>query len=92
MKIEDYSFGRIKIDGKDYRSDLWIINGEIAKRHKSISRNKLGTSHKVSVEEIKRIVTGKTRRVIIGSGASGLLSIEEEAVKYLKEKGIEVKI
>ena len=88
MKIEDYSFGRIRIDGRDYTVDLWIINGEIKRRHKSISRSKIGTSHKISKEELERIVTGRTKRVIVGTGSSGLLSIEEKGIKYLEEKDI----
>ena len=88
MKIEDYSFGKIRTDGRDYTVDLWIINGKITRRHKSISRSKIGTSHKVSKEELERIVTGRTRRVIVGTGSSGLLSVEKAGVKYLEEKGI----
>lgn len=92
MRVDDYSFGRIWIGGKEYATDLWIINGKISKRHKSISRVRLGTSHKVCKKELERVVTGRTKRVVIGTGASGLLSLEKEGIEYLKEKGIKLEM
>lgn len=92
MRIEEYSFGSITIDGKVYTKDLWIINGNIKKRDKSIAKNKFGTSHKISRKELKRVITPKTRRVIIGTGDSGLVSLTDKAVKFLEEKGINLEI
>ena len=88
MQVESYSFGRIRIEGKEYLTDLWVVNGGVERRLKNISRSKFGTSHKVSKEEVERIVTPKTRRVIIGKGSSGLLSLSEDARAYLEGKGI----
>ncbi len=92
MRIEDYSFGSITIDGKVYTKDLWIINGNIKKRDKSIARSKFGTSHRITRKELKRVISQKTRRVIVGSGDSGLVSLTDKAAKYLEEKGIELEI
>ena len=91
-KIEEYSFGSIKIDNDIYSKDLWIISGKIKKRDKSIAKSKYGSSHKISREELKRVVTEKTRRVIIGSGDSGLVSMTNKAMKYLEEKRIDLKV
>jgi hypothetical protein len=92
VRIENYTFGSITIDGEVYTKDLWIINGIIKKRDKSIAKRKFGTSHKITRKELKRVITQKTRRVIIGSGDSGLVSLTAKAVKYLKEKDIELEI
>jgi len=86
VRIEDYSFGSITIDGEVYTKDLWIINGEITKRDKSIAKSKFGTSHKIPRKELKKVITQKTRRVIVGSGDSDLVSLTDKAVKYLEEK------
>lgn len=91
-KIEKYSFGSIKINNDIYSKDLWIINGKIKKRDKSIAKSKYGTSHKISRKELKRVITEKTQRVIIGSGDSGLVSMTKMAMKYLEEKSIELKV
>lgn len=90
MKVEDYSFGRIRIDGRDYTKDLWIIDGKITSRDKSISKGRSGTSHRVAREEVERLVTDKTRRLIIGAGNSGLLKLEQDAEDWLKAKGVEI--
>ena len=57
MKIEDYTFGTIQINGNVYSKDLWVINGKIDKRDKSIAKSKFGTSHKICAKELKKIVT-----------------------------------
>jgi hypothetical protein len=92
MKIEEYSFGNIRIDGKVYSKDLWVINGKIEKRDKSIAKNKFGTSHKISAKELKQIVTKKTKRVIIGSGASGLVTLTEKGSKFLEDREIKLEV
>ncbi len=92
MKITDYSFGSITIDGESYHKDLWIIDGLIKKRDKSIAKSKFGTSHRISKKELKKVLTLKTKRVIIGSGNSGLVSLTNKAQKYLDDQGIEVEV
>jgi hypothetical protein len=88
VKVEDFTFGSIKIDGNLYTKDLWIIDGKIKKRDKSIAKSKFGTSHKVSRKELKKVVTPKTLRVIIGTGATGLVSLTKKASDYLEDKKI----
>lgn len=92
MKVKDYSFGSITIGGKEYDKDLWIINGKIKKRDKSISKIMFQTSHRIPLEEIKKIVTVSTKRVIVGTGESGSVSIEKEGLEFLKEKGINLEM
>ena len=92
MKIEDYTFGKIQINGNVYSKDLWVINGKIDKRDKSIAKSKFGTSHKICAKELKKIVTKKTKRVIIGSGASGLVTLTEKASKFLDDEDIKLEI
>ncbi len=92
MKIENYIFGSITIDGESYHKDLWIIDGSIKKRDKSIAKNKFGTSHTISRKELKRVLTTKTKRIIIGTGNSDLVSLTNKAQKYLKELDIKVEM
>lgn len=92
MKIENYAFGSITIDGEVYHKDLWIIDGSIKKRDKSIAKSKFGTSHMISRNELKKVLGEKTKRIIIGSGNSGLVSLTDKAQKYLEEQGIEVEM
>ena len=92
MKIDNYAFGSITVDGEVYHKDLWIIDGIIKKRDKSIAKSKFGTSHRISKKELKKVLTPNTKRVIIGSGNSGLVSLTKKAQKYLEEQDIEVEM
>lgn len=92
MKIEDYAFGTITIGGEVFHNDLWIRDGIVKKRDKSIAKRKFGTSHRISRKELKKVLTSKTRRVIIGSGNSGLVSLTKNAQNYLEENNIEVEM
>jgi hypothetical protein len=92
MKIDDYTFGRITIDGEAYHKDLWIKDGKIKKRDKSIAKSKFGTSHTITKKELKKVLTLKTKRVIIGTGNSGLVTLTAKAQKYLEEQDIELEM
>jgi hypothetical protein len=92
MKIEEYSFGNIRINGRVYSKDLWLINGKIEKRDKSIAKDKFGTSHKICTKELKQIVTKKTKKFIIGSGETGLVALTEKALKFLEDRKIKLEV
>jgi hypothetical protein len=88
--ISAFEFGRIHIANDVYTSDLWIIDGALQKRDKSYAKQKYGTSHKIPCKEMKQVVTENTRRVIIGTGNSGLVSLTQKAMDFLKDQGIEL--
>ena len=92
MRIEKYTFGSMQINGNVYSKDLWMINGKIEKRDKSIAKSKFGTSHKICSRELRKIVTKKTKKVIIGSGASGLVTLTEKASRFLDDNNIKLEI
>ncbi len=55
--IEKTTFGSIVIDGEEYRHDITIgLNGVVRKRRKKLSKEKYGTSHKISREEAEDIM------------------------------------
>lgn len=92
MRIDDYSFGCITIDGEIYTRDLWITDGKIKKRDKSIAKSESGTSYIIPRKELKKVVTPMTKRVIVGSGNSGLVCLTNKAAIYLDEKEIQLEI
>ncbi len=92
MKVEEYSFGRIKIGDNEYTYDVWIINGEIYKRDKGLSKRLFQTSHRIPKEELEKIVRENTKRVIIGTGEGGLVSVEKNGIMSLEEKGIKLEM
>lgn len=91
VKIENYIFGVITIDGKDYKHDVLIgTNGAVGRRAHELSAN----DHEFSKEEIADLI-GKNPDVeviIIGTGKSGVARVTDEAQKFCKVKGLHLEI
>ena len=55
-KIEDTWFGSITVEGKRYEHDIVIrLSGKVRKRNKQLSKAVYGTSHILSLAEIKEL-------------------------------------
>lgn len=93
MNIEDTSFGEIIVDGGKYDHDIVITPDRVKKRKKWITKDKHGTSHKFTREEmeeyLENIETEKVEIVVIGTGQYGKLGLLEETRELLDEKKIE---
>lgn len=82
MKIEDYSFGKIKIDGQNFDDDLILDDNE-----KEISRWIREEGHEVSASDLDRLKEKNPKTVIIGTGNSGQMKVLDEAKKFIENKG-----
>jgi hypothetical protein len=79
--IEHYDFGTFTIDGKEYTTDIKIINKQVrpwTKRH----------GHNLTLEDIKDLLEIEPQTLIVGTGYSGLLQVSEEVVSLTKSKNI----
>jgi len=84
--IEDYKFGSITINGKNYTNDVYItLSGEV----KSWRRRE---SHIIDIKDVKEAVEERPEIIILGTGAYGIAEVREEAKKYIKDKGIDLYI
>jgi hypothetical protein len=82
MKIEKYSFGSIKISGKDYDTDLIISwDGEISKRIRT---------HLFTKSEFYEILQKEPEIVIVGTGFSGLVEIDPEIEKVAQDENVKL--
>ena len=84
MKIQSYSFGNIRIDGKDYNSDLIIYKNSINERW----WRKAG--HHLCLDDLLDVIKVNPKTIIIGTGAYGLMRVPSELIKYLNAKNIQV--
>ena len=85
--ISDTGSGYITVEGSKIGHDILIrLSGKIKKRKKKLSKAIYGTSHTLSLEEAKHIYQGDAKRLIIGSGQEGRLSLAEDAAEYFKKK------
>lgn len=93
MNIENTRFGSITIDGKKYNHDIVIFPNHIEKRKKWITKEKHGTSHNFTREEMKEYLsnvnTNEIKIVVVGTGQYGKLKLLDETKKLLQEKDIE---
>ncbi len=84
MFVDDYSFGRIVINGKTYRNDVIV------------SRDWLNSNwwrkegHVVSLEDIREILERNPEVVVFGTGAYGAVKVRREVIDELERRGIEV--
>lgn len=67
--IEDYSFGKIVIDGKKYTDDVILLGAKV----KPGWWRKSG--HRVTKRDLKDVITYDPDLLIIGTGSSGRMSV-----------------
>ena len=85
FRIETCSFGLIVIDGKQYTSDLIIYpdgHVEDAWWRKS--------GHRLSVDDIGRLIESAPEVIVVGTGVNGLMKPEVGLKEFLSENGIEL--
>jgi len=80
--IESYSFGIMVIDGQKYKSDLIIFPEGIRSSWWRI------TGHKLCLKDLESVIKEEPEALVIGTGFTGLMKVEEEVKKYAQEKGI----
>jgi hypothetical protein len=84
MRIDSYSFGVMKVDGKEYRQDLIVFPDKV----RSSWRRRQG--HSLAIEDLQDILEFKPELLIIGTGDSGMMEIPAATEKSLQDAGIEV--
>lgn len=84
MKIENYSFGEMKIEGRPYTSDLKIINGQITVNW----WRKEG--HSLTLEDIKDVLNAGPKTFVMGCGYASVLKVPHQLKEVLSQKGIKI--
>lgn len=80
--IENYSFGKIVIDGLIYRDDIKIVQGHVVPdwwRRKG---------HEVNREDIADILTAGPDILVIGKGDPGFMRVAPGLKEHLKDNDI----
>jgi len=72
------------VDGERYDHDIFIsLAGKVKKRKKKLSKSVYGTSHKISLNEIRYVYEEKSEGIVIGTGQDGLAELSDEAAEFL---------
>ena len=91
MRIQNFSFGSIRIDGTTHEHDVVIEGGEIRKRKKRPSkqfRDDFGHTPLSAKEDIP----WKCRRLVIGTGAYGKLPVMTEVKREAERRKVKLVI
>lgn len=91
MRIDEFSFGSIRIDGVTYEHDVVIERGKVRKRKKKPSRglrSAFGHTPLSSNEEIP----WKCRRLVVGTGERGALPVTDELKREAQRRKVELVI
>jgi len=82
--IESYSFGRIIIDGRHYRSDVIIYPDRVEGSWWRVR------GHDLCMDDIKEILDYDPEVLIIGKGKSGMMKVPDEVQNEIRKLGIEL--
>ena len=83
-KIDSYRFGEIVIDGKKFSSDVIIFPDRV---QGDWWRKK---GHELSLEDISGIITENPEVLLVGTGASGLVSVLPEVQQEAAARNIQL--
>jgi hypothetical protein len=80
MEINSVSFGEIEISGKKYYSDMLVWwDGRVDYREKS---------HVLTLDEFIEILKRGPKVLVVGTGMSGCVQVEDRARELAEQKGI----
>ena len=82
--ITEFSFGKIVVNGKTYKNDIKIVNGQV------ISDWWRKSGHRVAVEDMTDVLEAEPEIVVIGKGSPGLLKSTASLREYLAANHIKL--
>ena len=82
--IEKYEFGKIIINGGEYRSDLIIYPDRI---DNNWWRDR---GHSLSINDLKSIIEFQPDIIIVGTGFHGAMDVPLETQNWVKSQGVEL--
>lgn len=89
MRISDFSFGSVRVDGVTYDHDLVIDRGKLRKRKKAASkkfRDAYGHTPLSAGEDIP----WRCRQLVIGTGAHGRLPVLREVEAEARRRKVDL--
>ncbi len=85
-------FGEIVVGEKTYTRDVYITaDGNVKKRKKQLAREEYHTAHTLGPKELEKVCQGGPEILFVGTGESGALKLNEEALRFLSQRSIQGK-
>jgi|ERR671919_3142777 hypothetical protein len=83
-RLEGYRFGRLLVDGQEETKDVIVLPGRVVRNW----WRKDG--HSLVMDDLEEVLDELPERLIVGTGASGEMQPELDALDHLRKRGIEV--
>jgi hypothetical protein len=87
MRIEDFSFGSIRIDGTVHENDVVIDRGRVSKRKKKPSK-KFRADFGHTPLSLEEEIPWHCRRLVVGTGAYGALPVMKDVKREAEKRTI----
>ena len=85
-RIEDYSFGRVTVDGEAHTRDVIILPRRV------VADWWRRDGHSLVLQDLEEVLAELPERLIIGTGAYGRMIPDPNAVADLRERGVEIEV
>jgi hypothetical protein len=82
--IEHYAFGTITIDGATYRNDVIVLPDRV------VPEWWRERGHRLAPGDLACVADARPRVVVVGTGASGAMSVPADTVAWLESLGARV--
>ena len=83
-RIEDYSFGRVVVDGQEETRDVIVLPERVIRNWWRRD------GHALVLEDLEQVLDELPERLIVGTGAYGRLEPNRDAVAELERRGVHV--
>lgn len=81
--IDSYTFGTFVVDGKQFDSNIALINNK-AKPARYLE------SHILKTSDFDELIAAKPEIIIIGIGASGVVDVQDEIKEHIESNNIKL--
>lgn len=90
MTIEEYDFGRLRVDGKEYHRDL-ILYPEDTPGGLRVNPNWWRQEgHRLDKKDLEEVVRARPEVLVVGTGYHGCMKVPKETIEFLNSLGIEL--
>jgi hypothetical protein len=87
LRIDGFLFGKMTIGGREFTSDLILYpDGHVQDNWWRAQ------GHSLLPDDITTVLDAAPEKLVIGTGASGMMRVSDSAVELCKNRGIEVEI
>jgi hypothetical protein len=85
-RLEDYSFGRLTVDGREHTRDLIVLPGRV------VTNWWRREGHSLALEDFGEVEEELPEKLLLGTGAHGRLRPPSAVIEELERRGIDVEV